>query len=165
MDLTQFSHDSKIWIYQSNRYLSTDQESIITHKLTQFVAEWNSHGAMLKAGFDVVDHRFIIIAVDEASAKASGCSIDKSVTVIKEIEAAFGLGLLERGNVSYQSKSGEIMTIAFNQIKQTMANGDITADTLVYDNNVESLGLLKTEWLKKAETTWLQKYFAKDLSI
>jgi hypothetical protein len=165
MDLTHFSENSKIWIYQTNRDLNKEQEAIIEQKLVQFIAHWNSHGAMLKAGFEILQNRFIIIAVDESNTQASGCSIDKSVTVIKEIEAMYNLGLLERGNVSYKDANGDVHTITFNQIKNTVSQGEIVADTLIFDNSIDRLGLLETDWLKKAEKTWLKKYFTKDLSL
>ena len=78
--------DSKVWVYQSNRKLTDSEVETISNSGLAFIEQWAAHGASLKASFDVLYNRFIILSVDEKQAMASGCSIDSSIRFIKEIE-------------------------------------------------------------------------------
>src|SRR5690625_2059615 len=77
--------DSRIWIYQADRFLN-DQEIInINKKLEGLLAQWNTHGKPLAAEAWVEERLFLILAVDESKQYASGCSIDQSTNFIRTI--------------------------------------------------------------------------------
>ena len=77
--------DARVWVYQSNTILSDAEVNTIKNEGAHFISDWAAHGSNLKASFDVLFNRFIVIAVDEQQATASGCSIDKSVKFVKEL--------------------------------------------------------------------------------
>ena len=89
----QLDTSSKVWVYQSTSELTTDQTVTIKELLTDFVTQWNSHGADVTGAFDLLYDRFIILAADDRNS-VSGCSIDSSVSVIREIETKLNLSLL-----------------------------------------------------------------------
>ena len=93
--------DARVWVYQSNTVLSDVEVNAIKNDGAGFIAEWAAHGASLKASFDILFCRFIVIAVDEQQALATGCSIDKSVKFVKELEQKYNLNLFDRMPVSY----------------------------------------------------------------
>ena len=76
----------RIWIYQADRELTAADKARILNKLELFTAEWKAHGRPLAAKAEVRYDRFIILMVDDAIAPPTGCSIDKSVYLLKEIE-------------------------------------------------------------------------------
>ena len=87
---------SRIWIYQSDKKI-LDQDLIkIKTKLTEFLKNWTAHGDDLKSSFEIKYNRFLIIALNEKSTKASGCSIDACVHFIQKIEKDYGLNLLDK---------------------------------------------------------------------
>src|SRR3546814_19240373 len=72
----QFSDNSRVWIFQSNRELSPDEIKWAFPKLQGFISEWQAHGQALAAKVEIRYNRFIVVMVDETNSAASGCSID-----------------------------------------------------------------------------------------
>ena len=84
--------DAKIWIYQSDKILNNQIQSKLESILFSFCTQWSSHNITLKSSY-YVDSWFICLLVDETQKDASGCSIDSSVKIIKQIEDQFNLNL------------------------------------------------------------------------
>ena len=83
--IQHLAEHSRVWVYQANRFLSDQEIVAISNALSQFIESWNAHGASLYAGFEIISSRFVVLAVDEEKALASGCSIDKSVHFFQKI--------------------------------------------------------------------------------
>lgn len=155
--INNFAPTAKVWVYQATRDITAEEFSKITAQLTEFTTSWNSHGSPVEGGFEIKHNRFIILLATEASG-VSGCSIDSSVKVIREIEATYKLGLLDRGTVSYLDQE-QVKAIPFTAIKKTIDEGKITPSTLIFNNAVSDLAELERVWLQKAENSWLSRYF------
>ena len=136
--------DSKIWIFQANRKFSTEEKQVITIKLNNFIADWNAHGADLLADFKLPFDQFIVVAVDENQATASGCSIDKLTKLMRELDADYSFDLLNRMLVSYQIEE-EIIVEKLPTFKQKVKNGEIK-NVHVFNNGISSLNEFKTDW-------------------
>lgn len=149
----------RIWIYQASRPLSEREEEMVLHKLAQFTTQWKAHGAPLAASVEIRYHLFIIIAVDQSYALPSGCSIDKSVHLLKELEHELGISLFDRMQIAYREK-GEIRVVPRAQFEQLIAEGKITADTIVFNNLVIDKANLIDEWEVPFHQSWHAKVFA-----
>ena len=79
----------------------------ISSDLDAFLTSWTAHGNDLNAGYEIKYKRFIIIALDQSTQGATGCSIDASVRFIQELERKYNVMLLDKMNVSY--KQGEFV--------------------------------------------------------
>ena len=156
--LNSLPGSSKVWIYQSEALLTTEQRIQLDRRLKAFCAGWQSHGNALKAASVVVADLFIVIAVDEAAAGASGCSIDKSVQLLRESEAELGVVLLNRSQIAFLA-NGVTQLLPVSELKNAVSVGLLTPETLVFNNLCNNLGQLRTEWLTPAGTTWLARYF------
>ncbi|WP_299251047.1 hypothetical protein [uncultured Cytophaga sp.] len=154
----QLSASSKVWIYASKTPFSENQQSGISEILTHFTDTWQAHGVELKASFEIKHNHFIIIGVDEQHHAPSGCSIDKSVQVIKNIESQFNINLMDR-MVVYALEGDSIKTLSINNVPNAVQNGDLKAESQVFDNTVTSIEKYKKEWMKQAQNTWLHRYF------
>ncbi len=99
--LSDFSSDLRIWNYIASRKLSASEVNLILTKGQDFANSWLVHGAPLKAKVKVYDSAIISIMVDNSVAGASGCSIDKSVKFIQELESELGLELMDRMKFAY----------------------------------------------------------------
>ncbi|MBK8877661.1 MAG: hypothetical protein IPN74_03660 [Haliscomenobacter sp.] len=89
-----FAPESRVWIYQSNRPFSEAEEQELAAELKEFTRQWVSHNQRLKAAGTILYHRFIALMVDENQVGAGGCSIDRSVAFLKQVQATTGCGLL-----------------------------------------------------------------------
>lgn len=158
VEFEAISNDARIWIYQAAQQFTAEQRTIIANDLEHFTSIWDSHGAPLQAAYQIIDDQFIAIAVDEGFNAASGCSIDKSVAVIKSLEEKTGLSLLEKSNVAY-TNGQDIHTVDFRTIKEKIETGDITPETKIYDITITSMDNFRAEWPKNAKDTWVKRFF------
>lgn len=149
----QLPGDSRIWIYQSDRPFTSEQISLIRKKLNQFVENWTAHDKMLSSGFELFYDLFIVVGIDEKMALASGCSIDKSVNVMKELERELNLSLLDRMNFAYKM-DGKVFTVNREEFEQKRMEGLITDETIVFNNLVDRKSALTEEWEVPMRFSW-----------
>lgn len=89
-------NDARIWVYAADRALTDTEVDLTENKLQAFTTDWTSHGAALRAAASVFDRRFVVIGLDTADSLASGCSIDKSLRAIQQLEKSLQLSLTNR---------------------------------------------------------------------
>ena len=164
VNFDQLPQDAKIWIYQANRKITGDEEKIMSEEVGQFLSEWEAHGNPLKSSFLFSSHYFLIIGVDEAMNKASGCSIDKSVKMVQELEKEHDISFLDRSNVAFMEKNGKeghIKVIPIGEIKNKIFNREISEDAFLFNNLVNTKNELEKNWIIPAKEGWTKKYFNK----
>ncbi len=154
---------SRVWIYQSNRKLNEYETISIQDELKNFTAQWQAHQMQLVATAAVVYNRFIVFIVDENQTSASGCSIDKSVNLIKQIGSKFDIDFFDRLSIAYQQES-VIALFELKDFNELIRNGELTADTLIYNNLVSTKEELLRDWQIPIKESWLSKRLA-NLSI
>lgn len=154
-----FSPQSKVWIYQSNRAFSNDEVTAIQQKLDNFTSAWKAHGHQLKAKAEILHNFFIVFTVDQAMAGVTGCSIDASVSVIKDIEKTYNVDLFDRFNIAYKIDGKVIVTN--KEDFETLVNiKTVTPKTIVFNNLVQSLQEFEDKWETPFEQSWHSKVFA-----
>src|SRR5690554_80971 len=112
----------RIWIYQADRELTAADKAKVLGKLERFTTEWKAHGQPLAAKAEIRHNRFIILMVNDAVAPPTGCSIDKSVYLLKEIENETGLNLFDRLQVAYRNDN-QIAVASRSEFEQRVAAG------------------------------------------
>lgn len=150
---------SRLWIYQSNRELTDSEVLTITNILTDFIENWQAHGNSLISSFEIRHNHFLILAVNEELTKATGCSIDKSVEIMKTIEEKFKISLFDRTKVAYFDEENKITTTSLSKLKELVHEQKITSDTIIFDNLIQIKEQLDSQWQNKASNTWLKRYF------
>ena len=143
----------RFWIYQADRELTAADKAKVLDKLELFTAEWKAHGRPLAAKAEVRHDRFIILMVDDAIAPPTGCSIDKSVYLLKEIEKETGLNLFDRLQMAYR-KGGQIVVAPRDKFEQLVAAGEVTGDTIVFNNLITTYPELETHWEVPLKESW-----------
>ena len=88
--------NERIWIYTLSNNLSNEQLVDFKNRCQNFVSGWTAHDVSLDASFDLYQNRLLIFKVNEDKYNASGCSIDKQVRFVKELEQLFSVELLNR---------------------------------------------------------------------
>ena len=150
--------ESKIWIYQSNRKFTDDEFSEIKTSVENFVKNWAAHGTSLEASYLLKYNRFIIFAVNQEPQVATGCSIDKSVQFIQELEQKYKVDLLDKMNVTF--KNGEFVAhktlIEFKKMAKDKA---VTGSTIVFNNLVNNIEEFNDAWEVPADDSWHSRFF------
>jgi len=134
-----FSPESKVWIYQASREFTVEEHTVLRGMLSHFCKDWTAHNNQLKADFDLVYDRFITLVVDESHNTASGCSIDKSVRLLKEIGEKFEINFFDKMQIAYMLDY-EFQISHYNDLKALYKKGVIDDDTLFFDINIQTLG-------------------------
>ncbi len=157
VNFESLSDTARVWIYQANRSFSEEELVEITTALDSFISEWTAHGSDLKAGYEIKYKRFIIIALDQNFASASGCSIDASVHFIQELEKKYDVDLLDKMNVSY--KQG--MHIAYKPLvdfKKMAKDKAVSKNTIVFNNLVTNKHEYINHWEVPASDSWHSRF-------
>ena len=149
--------NSRIWIYQSDRKLNDSELDQIKLKLTDFLKNWTAHGDDLKSSFEIRYDRFIIIALNEKSAKASGCSIDASVRFVQKLENVISADLMNKLNVSFKEEQS-INIVSLSVFQNFVKAGKITSETIVFNNMVQTKGELALKWEVSARNSWHARF-------
>ena len=152
---------SRIWIYQANRPFSSDEEKIISNSLMNFCSQWEAHGNPLQTSFKIEYHQFVILVVDESSAGASGCSIDGSVRVLKELGNQLNIDFFDRSRVAFL-ESEKVRSYSLVQLKSLFQSGDLTSASQTFNNLVANKSEWETNWKTSVQKSWLTKYLPKD---
>lgn len=154
----QLPLESKIWIYQSNRKFSEDEVHTIETDLHLFLDSWESHGTGLESSYQIKYQRFIIIAVNQDVQVATGCSIDKSVQFIQQLEQKYQVDLLDKMNVTY--KTGEhIAHKTLLDFKKMAKEKAVSEHTIVFNNLVNSIEEFNESWEVPAAESWHSRFF------
>ena len=149
--------NERIWIYTLSKELSNEQLVDFKNRCQSFVGSWTAHDVSLDASFELYQNRLLIFKVNEDKYNASGCSIDKQLRFVKELEQAFSIELLNRLLVAYDNNN-QVQVVKASQIKDLLATNTITSNTLVFDNTINESDQLKTKWKQPLQSTWLSKY-------
>ena len=152
-DFSEMPLHSRVWIYQANRELTAVEIDDTDHLADAFLDRWTSHGALMNARIDIFYNRFIVVFVDEKTAPASGCGIDKSVSFIKEIEEKYNISLLNRLNVAFR-KLEKIYACALSDFAKLFAEGLVDENTIVFNNLVATKEEFDTKWEIPLKESW-----------
>lgn len=158
------SPQSRVWIYQANRKFDSMEEKTVANLLEDFCGKWNAHGEPLKSSFKIDKSQFVIMAVDEDFHNPSGCSIDSSVGVMRQIQAITGVDLLDRTKVPFYI-DGHIELIPLTELKSGFASGRLQASTPTFNTLVATLAELENKWQIPSEKSWMAKYLPKPALI
>lgn len=149
--------NERIWIYTISKALGADQLTELKNRCQQFVSTWTAHEVSLDASFELYKDRLLIFKVNEANYNASGCSIDKQVRLVKELEQQFSVELLNRLLVAYEHHN-EVVVVKTAEIAGLLHEGAINENTLVFDNTISQSADLVSNWKKPLKETYLSRY-------
>ena len=152
----KISDDSRIWIFQSNQLISNIDIESLEKKIDAFLSSWTSHGDQLMVASKIKYNLFIIIALDESCSTASGCSIDKLVNFIKNIENEYQISLLDRLDLSYRDKN-KISVLRLDDFKRKILEKKVNNDTIVFNNLINLKSDLTDNWEIPLNRSWHQK--------
>ena len=150
-----FHPDSRIWIFQSERYLSAQDIQDIDELLQPFIARWKSHGDRVKGYATILYNRFILLMADESETMVSGCSTDGAINIIKEIENKFQLQLFNRFNLAFLINDS-LIQLPLTAVPQALKDGNLQPDTPYFNNTVLTKQEFENNWLIPLENSWLK---------
>jgi hypothetical protein len=157
-NLLAYPDESRIWIYQADRPFEDEVIMSINDDINAFCEQWTSHSRELRAIGGVMHDLFIVLVVDETRASTSGCSIDKSVTFVKNLEQKYGRKLLERNSVAWMDEREQIFTLPLGELSQAVAAGKLDMNTRVFDNLVATRKDYINSWVVPLGSSWMKRF-------
>lgn len=151
---------ARLYLFGASRRLSPADQDRIRVDLDQFVGVWKAHGAPVAGAWALEYDRFLMVAVDEDQTALSGCSIDSLTRIIKTLESELGLSLFDGGMVLFRD-GDDIRKLSRADFSRLASDGAITADTVVFDNTLQSLRPLREgKWEVPAGQAWHSRAFS-----
>ncbi|MCH7512495.1 MAG: hypothetical protein IH947_00910 [Bacteroidetes bacterium] len=157
VDFDKMARDSRVWLYQSDRDLTAEEQNYILEQTEKFLNTWVAHGTNLNSSVKIFYKRFLVILVDEKFASVSGCSIDSSVRFVKALETELNVNFFDRTKVAFLD-DGNVFLESLNKIKNRISEGIISGDTLTFNNLIKNKAELEESWMVPASETWLSRY-------
>jgi len=148
---------ARVWVYQSNREFSENEVKEISLKIESFISSWQRHGDDLKASYTIKYNQFIVIAVDENYNEVSGCSIDASMNLIKQLEKEFDADLTNKLNISFKDNSN-INVVSMADFQKYAKQGKITSNTVVFNNMITTKNDFENNWEVTADKSWHKRF-------
>jgi hypothetical protein len=152
------NENSRVWVYQSNKAFNNSELNLLETLLLDFTKTWSAHNQQLKASYEIKYNRFIVLIVDENQAGASGCSIDKSVHLMKEIEQKFNVNLFDRFHIAWKDKE-VVCSASRTEFETLIEKKEITSETLVFNNLVLNYKEYQNNWEIPFKESWHSKIF------
>ncbi len=140
---------ARVWIFGSDQRLSEDAAATLMREVGDHLANWKAHGEPLTVGSQLIDDRFLVVAVDQSTTGASGCSIDGLFRVLQAVQGKLGVNLVGGGRLFYRDGQGQVRCAAQSRLDELKSSGAITKDTVLFDTTITDLGRFRT----KFETT------------
>jgi hypothetical protein len=137
---------ARVWIFGSDKRLSDDSAEALMRDVGDHLANWKAHGEPLTVGSRLLDDRFLVIAVDQSTSGASGCSIDGLFRVLQAMQSKLGANLVGGGRLFYRDGQGEVQCAPRADLDDLRASGAITPDTVVFDTTITDLGTFRTKF-------------------
>lgn len=91
---------------------------------------------------------------DENATGVSGCSTDSSVRLIKQIENTCNVNLFDRQLLAFIVKD-KIELLPLSQLQYAYENEFIKADTVYFNNLVQTKSELVNNWMIPVKESWL----------
>lgn len=158
IDFNKLPDEARVWVYQANRLLSDNDVVAIEQALQPALGQWAAHGHALLASAQVVEHRFVVVGVDEGYNLPSGCSIDSSVRTLRQLGDSLGIDFFDR-SAAVRAVDGSVRTIELPAIKAAVSNGTVIPETSVFNTLVKTKAEFVTNWHLRADASWLKRYF------
>lgn len=149
----------RIWIYQANRQLTQQESEFLLDKMGQFTTQWTAHGEQLVAQALLRYNQFLIVRINEGLVKATGCSIDKSTDLLKEVQKELNIDLFDRMQIAYRDDE-DIKTVSRADFEKLVEHGNVTKNTIVFNNMVSTDEELASHWEIPLKDSWHAQVFS-----
>lgn len=146
---------SKVWIYQADRALSVEEVGLLNEQLEAFVADWKAHQHPVKGFGSMYYKRFLVLIADESFNDVSGCSIDSTVRLIKELEQAYNVNFFDRLKIAYKLTEQSVGAVSKKQLLEMLDKGTLSPETIVFNNLVQTKADFERNWEIPLKESWV----------
>ena len=151
---SQFPPESKIWVYAAHRALSALEVLAIESRLQGFTQSWTAHEMPMRAAAVVLYNQIVVIALDETQHSISGCGIDKSVKLMKDLGEQLEVDFFNRMQVLCLLNEN-LQTFDKQSLQLAINASEVDANTQVWNPVVANLGEFLNKGFVKLSDFWM----------
>lgn len=159
MEYINYPDNAKVWIYQSSKHFDKDELDYLNVQLDDFTSEWESHGNMLKATYEIMHDLFVVIFVDEEGDRMCGTAQDNSLKLMKRLGEELEVDFLNRMIQSYK-KGDKVEVVKMQDFEQLLANNEIDENTTVFNNMVTTKADFDDNWEVPMKDSWHKQFLS-----
>jgi hypothetical protein len=159
MEYINYPDNAKVWIYQSSKHFDKDEIDYLNVQLDDFTSEWESHGSMLKATFEIMYDLFVVIFVDEDGARMCGTAQDNSLKLMKKLGEELEVDFLNRMIQSYK-KGDKVEVVKMQDFEQLLVDKVIDENTIVFNNMITTKADFDNLWEVPLKDSWHKQFLA-----
>jgi len=157
VELTSQPDNAKIWVYLSNKPFNESELNEISSVGDFFLNQWESHQIPVKGSIDVLHNQFIVFSAYSGEDSMCGRAQSAQMNMAKEFEEMFNISLTDRMLIAY--RDGEaVKTVHFNDFPGLIKSGQISIETLVFNNLVDSKSKFESEWEVPIKDSWHNQF-------
>ncbi len=157
---SSFHADTRLWVYGFEHELSTSEIALIAKTMDDFTRNWTSHGATVTGDY-LICHRMFVLLCGNCPTGISGCSIDGSVRIFKNLKEHHHLNGLNHDLVYYRA-GDQVRVVDRENFQKLLDQEEITPDTHVFNNLIQTVGEL---WNNHWEIPFSQSWHAQAFSL
>ena len=146
---------ARVWVFGSDAPLTGEPKDTLLKGVDAHLDDWKAHGAPLTVGREWRDDHFLVVAVDQSTAGASGCSIDGLYRTLQQLEAKTGANMVGGGRVFFRNHEGKVQAAPRAEIAGLAGTGVISKDTVVFDTTLTDLGTFRECFERPAKQCWV----------
>lgn len=159
----ELPNHSRVWVFAASRPLTEQEAAPLLSATDEFLVKWTAHKVPLATAREIRYGQFLFVAIDEAIAGASGCSIDALVHFMSDAEKTLGATLTDNGPVWFRGTGGAVECVSRPAFRKLAAEGAVGSDTVVFDNTIETVGALRAgKWETPVRRSWHLRAFFKN---
>lgn len=152
--------DSRLWIFGARAPLDEVDAPRLMGAVDRFLNDWKAHNQPLTCAREFVDEHFLVVAVDERTEDASGCSIDGLFRLLQQAEEGIGTSMVGGGIVHFRGPVGMVHSCTRAEFTLMALEGDANEDTPVFDTTLTKLGDYRKRFEVPARESWHKELIA-----
>lgn len=157
IDYEKLPPESRIWIYGTNQKLNIKEQEMLCEKTYDFLENWQSHSKAIRAGFQLLEGWFLVLAVQE-NTKVSGCGIDASVHFLQKMEKLLQVNFLDKTRAYFRNAKNQIQVLSLKNFQTQIKQGNITKNTKVFNNLIKTKGQISQAFEIPLFKSWHKRY-------
>jgi hypothetical protein len=159
VDFADLPDHGRLWVFPASRDLTEPEARACLEAVDEFLSSWSAHGAPLRSGRQLLDHRFLLVGVDVDAEVPSGCSIDKLTNRLRALGDEMGVGLIDHSPVWFRD-DGRVRTVPRAEFRALATAGEVRGDVPVFDTSLTKVAQAREGALERpASETWHGKAF------
>jgi len=149
-----YPDDAYLRVFNAARRLSEAEVARIGDAMRAFQMEWVAHEQPVTSAFDLVHDQFLVVATDPRAVQLSGCAKDALVGFVWQLGAELAVELVHSPPLCFR-KGDDIVAVDRATFGDLVERGEITGDTIVFDNTVHAVGPYRAgRWELPARDCW-----------